>query len=332
MVPGMLETLQPPFGSWFRHWLGRRLPPARSITLSQRQIFIVPSKTAFALFAIILVLLLLGINFQNSLVYVVCFWLLALLLVNILHTWRNLSNLTLTALPIQPCFAGEKAVLELELACPAGQQKFAIELLWSGEDAVQTDLLTAQTRRVKLSHSTQARGYFQPPRIRVATRFPTGLALAWSYFTPDLRGVVYPEPAHKAAADHSQPQAPADVAGGREKGGGSNDFAGIRPYRAGDTPRRIHWGKYAQTGTLYTKEFIDHTSHELWLDWDSLPALGMEARLAQLCRRVLDAAAAQHPYGLKLPGTAIPPGKGEAHQAHCLRALALYGLEDKPDV
>jgi uncharacterized protein (DUF58 family) len=32
-------------------------------------------------------------------------------------------------------------------------------------------------------------------------------------------------------------------------------------------------------------------------------------------------------YGLRLPGVAIPPGRGEAHRARCLEALALFDAE-----
>jgi uncharacterized protein (DUF58 family) len=34
-------------------------------------------------------------------------------------------------------------------------------------------------------------------------------------------------------------------------------------------------------------------------------------------------------YGLRIPGTVIPPARGEAHRALCLQALALVG-DPKP--
>ena len=75
---------------------------------------------------VVLLLFLLGINFQNSLVYVVCFWLIALLVINILYTYRNLSGITIKAIAAEPCFAGEKVVLELEVSRPVKQRKSAI--------------------------------------------------------------------------------------------------------------------------------------------------------------------------------------------------------------
>ena len=313
------------FQLWKEAWLKQRLPSTRETTLNQRRIFIVPSRTAGALLALIALLFLLGINFQNSLVYVVCFWLLSLLLLNIFHTYRNLSGLTLTAIGIEPCFAGEKAVLELALSCSTHQHKYAIQLKWPGEDAVALDLALHHTQRVKLSHSTANRGWFRPPRLHVLTRYPTGLAVAWSYVTLDVKGVVYPKPVAKNFTQSGRHEG-TETEGGVEIAGGTTDFGGIRDYRPGDAPKQVHWGKYAQTGKLYTKSFVDYSSHDLWLDWDSLPLPGVEVRLSHLCSKVLEFHQAQRQYGLKLPGITIPPAKGDAHKEYCLRTLALFGL------
>lgn len=320
----MVEALQTRLDDWVQ----RRLPKARETTLNQRKIFIIPSKTGLGMTVLILLLFLLGVNFQNSLVYAVCFWLLALLLINIFYTYRNLSGLTVTAIGVEPCFSGEKTVVEIGLSCPQAQRKFALNLAWPGEDQVQVNLATMPNTRVKLSHATTQRGRFQPPRIHISTRFPTGLALAWSYVTLDVQGIVYPKPLEKVFAQ--QGQGSADTAeGGAEIAGGTSDFGGIRDYRPGDAPKHVHWGKYARTGKLHTKVFVDYSSRDLWLDWDDLSLPGVEVRLSHLCSKVLEFHQAQQPFGLKLPGKTIPPGKGEGHKAQCLRALALYGVVDE---
>ncbi|WP_308874309.1 hypothetical protein [Thiothrix subterranea] len=100
----MVDALR---GHWER-WVQQRLPAARVTTLNQRKIFIVPSKTAVGLLMLIALLFLLGINFQNSLVYIICFWLLSLLLLTIFYTWRNLAGLTLTALGVNRVLQGKK--------------------------------------------------------------------------------------------------------------------------------------------------------------------------------------------------------------------------------
>lgn len=305
--------------------MDRRLPRAKEITLTQKKIFILPSKISLGLMVIIFLLFLVGINFQNSLVYIVCFWLIALLVINIFYTYRNLAGLTIKAISAAPCFAGEKMVLELEVSRPVKLRKSAIYFGWKNEDLVELNLQEAQSTRIKLSHSSDKRGRFNPPRIDIFTRFPTGLNTAWSYATMDINGVVYPEPIEKKQGAEKQ-NSDEEANDGQEIAGGTSDFAGIREYQAGDSPKHIHWGQYAKTGELYTKSFVDYESHDVWLDWQSLNISGTESRLSHLCAMVLNFHESQRQYGLRIPGKEIQPNKGEAHKVRCLTALALYGL------
>lgn len=311
----------------FKAFVKNRFPRTRELTLTQRTIFILPSKISLGLMAIILLLFLLGINFQNSLVYIVCFWLIALLVINILYTYRNIAGLTLKAVAAEPCFAGEKMVLELEASRPVKQRKSGIFLGWKNEDLFELNLQEQQSTRIKLSHSTQERGRFTPPRIDIFTRYPTGLTTAWSYAVMDMDAIIYPEPIEVTNSTNHQ-SAGEEVDKGIEIAGGSSDFAGVREYQAGDSPKHIHWGQFAKSGDLYTKSFVDYESHETWLDWNQLNFSGIERRLSHLSAMVLQFNSDQRQFGLKLPGTTIEPSSGEGHKVRCLTALALYGLTD----
>jgi len=60
-----------------------------------------------------------------------------------------------------------------------------------------------------------------------------------------------------------------------------------------------------------------------------MPAgMSVESRLARLARWVMEADRAGIDFGLSLPGTDIPPGRGSAHRHACLARLALFGLRD----
>jgi hypothetical protein len=81
----------------FRGWIDQRIPPAREVTLDQRRIFIFPSRVGFFFGGCLLVMLLAAINFENNLSYALTFWLATLFIVAILHTYANLSGLTIRA-------------------------------------------------------------------------------------------------------------------------------------------------------------------------------------------------------------------------------------------
>ncbi len=305
------------------HWLKERFPEARELTLGIRRIFVIPTRMSLALLLTLLVLFLLAINFQNSLIYGLTFWLLALIVITIFFTYRNLSNITIKAIQANPCFAGEKAVFELAISCPQNQKKSAILVGWKHQDIEMVDLQDHHSVHIKLSHATVNRGKFKPDRLNIFTTYPIGLVIAWSYALLDMHSIVYPEPILQASTEGSQ-GVDDDAQQGAEIAKGSADFSGIRGYQAGDSPKHIHWGAYAKTGDVYTKTFVDYATEDLWLEWDSLLIPGVESRLSHLCAKVLQYHQEQQMFGLNIPGKIIQPASGEAHKTICLTALALY--------
>ena len=78
-----------------------------------------------------------------------------------------------------------------------------------------------------------------------------------------------------------------------------------------------------------TKHFYGTAASDLILDINTLPNhWGIETKLSQLTRWVLDAEAAKLGYLLNLGGETIGPSYGDAHRNACLRALALFALPD----
>ena len=137
----------------------------------------------------------------------------------------------------------------------------------------------------------------------------------------NIRCVVYPKPSPRGLPP---PPLETDTGGAQDTVRGDEDFAGLRAFHPGDSPRRIAWKAYAREQGLQVKVFAGTavTSHSL--DWDTLTGLGTEARLSQLCRWVEDAYAAGRAFGLRLPGVEIAPNVGPGHRQRCLTALALF--------
>ena len=82
--------------AWQR-WLDRRLPRARQVQLDQRRIFIFPTGYGFLYLLVSVLLFFGGINYENNLILGLCFLMIGLFVVAILHTYRNLSGLILRA-------------------------------------------------------------------------------------------------------------------------------------------------------------------------------------------------------------------------------------------
>ena len=105
---------------------------------------------------------------------------------------------------------------------------------------------------------------------------------------------------------------------------GDEEFAGLRSFHPGDSPRRIAWKAYAREQGLMVKQYAGTSISTCMFDWDVLAGLDAELRLSRLCRWVLDSHQQGIAYGLKLPGFNAAPALREAHRSRCLQALALF--------
>jgi uncharacterized protein (DUF58 family) len=306
----------------FSRWLDRRIPPSRSLTLSQESIFIFPTITGF-LFGGLIVLLILGaINYQNSLVYGVAFTLGSLFLVTILYTFRNLSGLTIELIASGTGFVGEDVEFQVRISRAKGKGREGVQLGWLGAIAQWAELYDSEACTVRLFVPAATRGWLDPGRLLIETLYPLGLLRAWTWVDLGARALVYPQPLFIDQPDQ--------IARRGEDGElmdpqGSDDFSDMRLYRPGDPVRHVIWRAYARTDQLIVKEYTSYLDPRLMLDYDRV-AGGTEERLSRLTGMALNAARSGREFGLVLPGTKIRPGIGDPHRDSILRALALYGL------
>ncbi|WP_229507931.1 DUF58 domain-containing protein [Massilia sp. Dwa41.01b] len=252
-------------------------------------------------------------------------------MVDLFFTWRNLVHLRLAAGRAPSVFAGQEALFELQLANTTKRARYAIQVDLAGSaDAGRhlVDIPASGNTTVRLALPSEARGWLAAPRLVLSTRFPLGLFRAWSYWQPDMRALVYPFPEEGAP-----PLPPASNSGSEGSGhGGDDDFAGVRPYQPGDPLKRLAWRQIARLdpadgGQLATKHFEGGAHSELLLDLAQLPPrMDLELRLSRLTRWVLECEQRALPYAFRLGGDSFEAGIGAAHQAACLRALALYGV------
>ncbi len=296
-------------------------PETGPITLIQRRIYILPTKMGLYFAAIMLIMLIGSINYNNSLGFALTFLLASLSIIGILHTYRNLLHLGIDVSHIPPTFCGEALLVPVILDNSNKSARYAVQLSFPNEHPVYTDIPASHWCRADISLHTQTRGEHALPRITLQTTFPLNLFQAWAHAQIQTNYLIYPKPdihyplpqelAHHASlsGDHNH---------------GSDDFAGLRHYQEGDSLRHVHWKAAAREQGMYTKQFGGDRTEELWLDWAALPDLGIEQRLSRLSRWVIDAEASQLSYGLRLPGTQIPLGQGPAHRHLCLKSLALF--------
>ncbi len=309
-------------GAW-QAWLARRLPPSTRIQLTQRQIFIMPNRAGGVFAALLALILMVAINYQNSLAYALCFLLLSVFVVAILHTWRNLQGLVLSAGTVPAVFVGEQARFLVRLES-AGKAHQAIGLGWSKQSLHRVDVPPAGFCELELNRPTLVRGWLHAPRIGVESSFPLGILRTWSRLDLGQKVLVYPQPLEGELPTLASVLSDDREEGMRAHGQGVDDYQGLKVYQPGDSWRRLHWKAYSRGQGLLIKEFARLDGRELCLDFLALGG-DVEQRLSRLCYWVLELSRRETMFSLRLPGQVLDRDTGAAHCAACLRALALFG-------
>ncbi|MGC0152469.1 DUF58 domain-containing protein [Chromobacterium vaccinii] len=313
-----------PFRDRLRRWLWQRQPLEERCQLSQRRIYLLPTRFGLLLLAVALAVWVGALNYQVSLAYALAFWIASLVLVAVLMAYRQLSDLSLRAEPGAAVFAGERAVFRL---CLDNRQPLQRQLrlrLGEGEgEAVDCLLEGGSEIRVELALASGRRGWLALPPCVVESDAPFGLIRAWAVPRLRARLLVYPAPLPDAARGRSGGD---DGSGGAARPGG-DDFSHLDSYRHGDTPRQIAWKVLARRDVLASKRFVgDSGAEELLLDWrDYGREPDVERRLSRLAWRVEECERRRRRYRLLLPDGEIGPQPRQREQA--LAALALFGRD-----
>lgn len=306
----------------FRFGRNEQLP----IVLTQRRIFIVPTRAGL-LFGLVLAVMLIGaINYNLSLGHALIFLLAGLAIVGMVHTFRNLVDLRLTPGHVDPVFAGEIARFPLHIENTRRQDRRSLLCAFGKTGGVSVDVPACSRLSIAIPCPSAVRGRLDPGRITLSTCYPLGLFQAWSYPHPPFSCLIYP---HPLPSPLPAPRPASHTNGYRQGSDGDEDFAGLRQRQPSDPIRHIAWKAAARDSgdrPLLVKQFAGGATEDLWLDWDLTPSdQDTETRLSILAGWILAAEAQQSPYGLRLPGCERNPAQGQAQRDACLEILALYG-------
>ncbi len=301
----------------FRAWWQARLPRTDTLLLTQRNIYILPTRAGLLFAGTLLLLLVASINYQLNLGYLLTFVLAGSGIVSMHLTHATLRGLTLHLHPVDAVHAGDAALLELTLTTPRAA-RWGIGLRVEAAPrppAPGPTFPKAGKRRARELRARSAR----PPRRADADRRDALPARPVSRLGGLAAGVATDRLSGARAAG------PAVARGQRLIGGPAQarrsegaDFEGIRGYRRGDPLKLVVWKKAARAfetgGELVSRDSSSSAHWQLWLAWQHCAGLADEERLSRLAAWVLAAHRAGATYGLApaRPRTASRPGRSAA--------------------
>jgi uncharacterized protein (DUF58 family) len=274
------------------------------------------------LFVVALSGMLMGsINYNNNLGFLFTFLLGSMLLVSLVHSYRNIRGIAVDKVQALPVFEAQEAIFELKLRL-LPRQRVAVRFRLDDSEAVMVQTMQGSCARVSLVMPTRKRGRVSPRVLYILSEYPFGLFGFYTSCKIFIDCLVYPKPVpvqQISMQDLFQAHSAKGVALDSVE-----DFKGLRTFQNGDATQHIFWKAFSKGQGLMVKEFMGGASPCLCFSWERIKAEDVEKKLAMLCGMVLKAHGMKLKYGIRLPDHLIAPDKGEHHKHACLRALALF--------
>jgi uncharacterized protein (DUF58 family) len=276
-----------------------------------------PTPLAWALLGITLCLLMMAMNYQNNIAYLLCSAVFSAAIFAAIEARRNLRGMSLETQPVKACFVGQYgsmgAIIRVEDERPRLLLRLALP------DAYSMHVLELQGRHgLAMPLPAWPRGVHRLEYCELESVHPFGLVRSRLRLSLDQELVIYPEPLGER---------PLPGGGGQDQGHkrGEGDFAGHRRYQDGEPPARLDWKVIARDGPLLVKHFtVGSGRQEHLLSLSALAAVPVEHALSQLCRWICQAEERHEPYQLALAENPGELGQGASHQHRCLEQLARY--------
>lgn len=339
----------------FNSWLARRIPEHSRQVINHRNIFIIPTRFGAGLMIFMLLLFLLGTNYQNNVIILISYLLVSFFIVVLLHSFFNLSGLKFQASSALQGFVGDQVHFPLNIS--SKKDRFNIRfsfdqaLASSGNHEadnifIESGSFNSQLGKVALSEITLTeirkgdnnikipyriykRGEYSLGRLLIISEFGFGLFKTWTRLDFAQHVTAFPKPVENTWLDKQQSVAGEEVDNNTQSyqdsfQPGQDEFHQLQHYQLGEPLSRVAWKHVARGQGWFTKQYQQALSGKLQLDFSQLPAGTVEQRLSWLSYAIKDCSDKQIPFSLKLPEHTVEYDHSAQHTLKCLTALARY--------
>ncbi|RZL64767.1 MAG: DUF58 domain-containing protein [Variovorax sp.] len=309
-------------------WFLSRRPPSDTLELTQRNVYIVPTRAGWMLGATLLVLLVASINYQLNLGYLLTFLLAGSVAVGMHVCHATLRGLSMHLMAPEPHYAGAAAAFRVVLHNARRSMRYGIGMAVRGSGQwAWTDVPAGGSATVEIAFRPARRGLHPVPPLTAETRFPLGTFRVWTVWRPAAQMLVYPAPELQPPALPAGEALSSEAAATVLRTHSAGEYDGVRAYRRGDPLKLVVWKKAARaqaagSDDLVSRDTQQNQTEQLWLDAQATGLADGEARLSRLCAWVLMADRLGVDYGLRVGGRSVKPSQGEAHKRACLEVLA----------
>ncbi|MFT5756949.1 MAG: hypothetical protein ACI9LM_001674 [Alteromonadaceae bacterium] len=305
----------------FNHWLTRRIPAANTQRLSNRNIFILPSRFGLCYLLFVLILFLLGTNYQNNVIILLSYVFASVFISAMLQSFFNLSGLTFKCQPQSCGYA--KQLISISLTIDSEKKRHSLSFQFPQQTRYLQKSLAIGRTELNLGYCPEKRGVNNPGRLRISSEYALGLFTCWTQLDFGCEVITYPEQGlfqnlAIAKVNHQDDEHGVNIIDN------GDDFGELRQYRAGESLSQVAWKQLARGQGWLTKTTQEQQGSDVWLTLHDLPAVDIEIKLQMICYLMLDQSQQGKNWGIDLGREKLSPSSGKKHLTACLKMLAHY--------
>lgn len=308
----------------FDKFLTARVPEARQFTLTNKNIFIFPSRMGFAYLVVVILLFLLGTNYQNNVIMLLSYLMASFFVTITLTSFFNVKGLKLKSDKFAHGFVEQPINLPVTIETP--KPCFDLSLCFEfGEKSKLTHIKKAET--INVQWQADFRGIVKPGRVKLTSEYAFGLLTVWSWLDFGHELTIFPTPrpiTNKQLSKHMEAGEQGSHHTNMQAG---DEFQDLSSFKEGESLARVAWKQLARGQGKFSKNYHQAVGEAKFLSFEALPPVPVEQKLEYLAYLILQYAQADSDYGLVLPNERIAINRGEAHKLKCLYALAKYPVQ-----
>lgn len=318
----MIATIHKRFKTWMQSRVKARTYKKNISNITLDDIYIFPSGFGFTCGIAIVTIAIGAINYQVNTVFLLVFLGVALGILCIWETHKNLKGLSIQCQPIDDVQAGQPAKVTLLIKAKESI-RYSIEFCLEDGETVKLERLSKDDEQIVIAVPTKHRGHFQLPTIKIYTFFPFGIVRAWSYLFFDRDYFVYPQPESpgywpQAKDNLNEPDRHAMQ-------GGEDDLYELKAVKSPWVQvGRIAWKISARGQGWFLKTMTSPIGENWIFSIEDLSIADLELNLQHLSYWIQTAEEQGRLYGLELNGELTEVNHGLRHMRICLRRLATY--------
>lgn len=361
-IPGIFisiqNTIKEFMGTRIERWLKKRVPSNTEHKLSSRNIFIMPTRFGFSYLLFVVLLFLLGTNYQNNTILLLSYLLASLFITVMMHSFYNFSQLHFSSSATQYAFAKQNAYFPITIKAKKSHFDlnfyFPSQRQFNNVKSSQKELSTtveqceAGESQILIPYFAKQRGIVNLGRIKVFSEYSFGLFITWSMLDFAHQLVVFPQP-KKLNNNHNYLSGIEDDKETKptvyhNPTRGTDDFAELKSYIVGESQARVAWKQLARGQGKLSKHYENQQGSLRWLKLSDMPSFDIETKLSYLSFLIVEYSKTDQDFGLILDVSStgsiinpaltnntlktIMPNKGFQHQQSCLIELAKFNSQE----